>query len=51
MSIHPSLSKSKTATPPHMVSMMKRFSGLPQVRWKSIPDARVMSANDIELGT
>src|SRR5689334_3536002 len=47
MSIHPSLSKSKAATPPHMESMMYRFSGPPQVSRKSMPAARVTSPNDM----
>src|SRR5215469_16014085 len=49
MSIQPSLSKSKMATPPHMLSMMNCFSGLPQVRWKSIPEDRVASEKEISL--
>src|SRR5215469_677535 len=49
MSIQPSLSKSKTATPPHMLSMMNCFFRPPQVRWKSIPEDRVTSEKEIAL--
>src|SRR5215469_4819700 len=49
MSIQPSLSKSKTATPPHMLSIMNCFSRPPQVRWKSIPEDRVTSEKEIAL--
>src|SRR5438093_13561837 len=34
--------------PPHIVSMMYRFSRLPQVRWESMPEARVTSEKEME---